>query len=208
LAANVAALDRIGRGVVLFGPAGNIVFANRAALEVATREDGLRLRRGNAITDGFGWLAASTPEAEIRLMGEIEASLRLQPTSVEHFCRGVNIPRAAGKRPYIVQFSSLTPDNEFSRGERQALAIGFIIDPDATPQLDAQLLRQTFGLTAAEAALAQELLSGDSVKDLAARTRVSEHTVKTQLQSVYDKTNTHRQSQLMRLLMSLASTKQ
>jgi len=205
LAANIAALDRLSCGVLLFGTAGNVTFANRVAMKFLQREDGLRLKPGNSLTDGFGWLGAATPDCDASVKREINASLHNQ-TSVSHFSKGVLIRRSSGLRPYLVQFSNLTPDNEFSTHERQALAIAFVTDPESTPRLDGQLLRETFGLTSAEAAVAQELLGGDSLDGISQRLKISKDTVKTHLQRIYGKTNTHRQAQLVKLLMGLAST--
>jgi DNA-binding CsgD family transcriptional regulator/PAS domain-containing protein len=207
LAANMAALDRINAGVLLFAPAGNVVFANRAALEILQHEDGLRLRAGNGLVDGLGWLGANSVECETSLKAEIDASVRREPFAIEHFSRGVRVRRPSNKHPYLVQFSTLFPENEFSRADRPVLAIGFVSDPDAVPQVDAGVLRKTFGLSSAEAAVAQEMLSGDALDRVALRMGVSENTVKTQLQSIYGKTGTHRQAQLVKLLMGLASTR-
>ena len=79
------------------------------------------------------------------------------------------------------------------------------VPAEAIPRLDRALLANIFGLTAAEAGLAQELLSGDPLARVAGRLGVSENTIKTQLQSIYEKTGTHRQAQLVKLLMGLGS---
>lgn len=207
LASNIAALDRLNAGVVLFGARGNVVFANLAAMEMLRAEDGLRLRAGNPLEDGMGWIGTSRTLHETALQGEIATAIAFEPLSATHFACGVQIKRPSGKRSYLVQLSSLAPNNEFSLRERQALAIGFISDPDATPRLDAKVLTQTFALTVAEAELAQELLCGDPIKEVARRLMVSENTVKTQLHSIFKKTQTDRQAQLVKLLMSLASTR-
>ena len=122
-----------------------------------------------------------------------------------HFSAGVAVQRPSGRRPYLVQVSALPRENEFSRQEKHASAIAFISDLDASPFLDQELLVRSFGLTKAEAALTQELLSGDGQERIAQRMGISENTVKTQLQSIYNKTDTHRQAQLVKFLLSIAS---
>ncbi len=46
VASSLAALDRISSCIVLFDGVGSVIFANRTALRVLEREDGLRLRSG------------------------------------------------------------------------------------------------------------------------------------------------------------------
>jgi DNA-binding CsgD family transcriptional regulator len=155
----------------------------------------------------LGWLRASNTECDLKLKAEVQATVNREPLAIEHFSRGVRVHRPSGARPYLVQFSTLAPDAKFFDSEHRALAIGFVTDPDAVSNVDEGLLCNTFGLTAAEARIAQEVLSGDSLEDIARRIGVSENTAKTQLQSVYGKTNTHRQAQLVKLLMGFASTR-
>ncbi|MBU1307782.1 MAG: helix-turn-helix transcriptional regulator [Alphaproteobacteria bacterium] len=58
-----------------------------------------------------------------------------------------------------------------------------------------------FGLTRAEIALASALTQGVSLNDYAESNHLSRHTVRNQLQSIYSKTDTHRQSQLVAFLL-------
>jgi DNA-binding CsgD family transcriptional regulator len=64
------------------------------------------------------------------------------------------------------------------------------------PPVDAGALK-SFGLTAAEARLAVALAQGETVEDYAGRTGRSMATVRSQLRSVFSKTGTHRQSELL-----------
>jgi DNA-binding CsgD family transcriptional regulator len=53
--------------------------------------------------------------------------------------------------------------------------------------------------------LVEALLVGNSLVAVAARLCISENTAKKHLQNVFAKTRTHRQAQLVRLLMALRS---
>ncbi|HVK98296.1 MAG TPA: helix-turn-helix transcriptional regulator [Dongiaceae bacterium] len=64
-------------------------------------------------------------------------------------------------------------------------------------------LRSIFGLTQAEATLAICLAEGKQLKEAAKCLGRSTGTVRVQLQSIFDKTNTNRQSTLLRLLLSI-----
>ena len=66
------------------------------------------------------------------------------------------------------------------------------------------LLRRLYGMTKAEAAVAIRLLRGDGIKPIADSMCLSTGTVKTHVQHIFNKTNTHRQAELVRLLLTIA----
>lgn len=68
-----------------------------------------------------------------------------------------------------------------------------------------QMLRELFELTTAEAALVNKLAEDHSLKDAAQLLGRSAGTARVQLQSIFEKTGTNRQSSLVRLLMSIPS---
>jgi DNA-binding CsgD family transcriptional regulator len=80
-------------------------------------------------------------------------------------------------------------------------AILFITDPEQTTAPRGQNLREDFGLTMAEAALALEIPKGDGLRGAANRLGVSLATAHTQLAHVFDKTGTRRQAELVRLIL-------
>jgi DNA-binding CsgD family transcriptional regulator len=79
-----------------------------------------------------------------------------------------------------------------------------LIDLDLTPRPSADVLKRIFGLTPTEARLAIELTGGRSPEEIAVATKVTVGTVRKQLATVFAKTNTHRQSELVALLSRLA----
>lgn len=80
-------------------------------------------------------------------------------------------------------------------------ALLFITDPEQTATAQSRNLREDFGLTPAEAALALEILKTDGLKAAANRLRISLATAHTQLAHVFDKTGTRRQAELVRLIL-------
>jgi DNA-binding CsgD family transcriptional regulator len=85
--------------------------------------------------------------------------------------------------------------------ERPA-ALVFIRDPEAP--LAATRLRELFGLTRTEAAVAAGLGDGKSLENIAADLGTGIGTVRTHLKRVLAKTGTHRQAQLVALLARVA----
>ena len=76
----------------------------------------------------------------------------------------------------------------------------YLRDPMVTPMPSHDVLRAWFGLTRTEAQLACAIVAGKTILDYSLERGVSLNTVKTQFQSILDKTNVHRQVDLVRLL--------
>ena len=77
---------------------------------------------------------------------------------------------------------------------------------DAPVNLTPRILQETFGLTKSEAAVAIAMAEGRTPEEHATRTGLGMPTVRTQLRSVFEKTQTHRQAELVRLLLQMPST--
>lgn len=69
---------------------------------------------------------------------------------------------------------------------------------------DMRALQHLFALTPAEARLASRLAAGNSLEEASNALGISKLTARTQLKSIFVKTDTHRQSQLILLLARLA----
>jgi DNA-binding CsgD family transcriptional regulator len=89
-------------------------------------------------------------------------------------------------------------------GLRVPVAIVTIADPEISRRWLAQDLHERFGLTAAEAGLAAEIVKGDGREAAAKRRGISVSTARAQLSSIFEKTGTHRQAELVHLLLELA----
>ena len=85
----------------------------------------------------------------------------------------------------------------------EAGAVLCVRAPDLVAGLPGVSLRALFGLTQAEAALANALVAGESLADYSRRRKVSMHTARAHLKAVLAKTGTHKQAQLVRLLLTM-----
>ncbi|MGP1716283.1 MAG: helix-turn-helix transcriptional regulator [Methylophilus sp.] len=77
--------------------------------------------------------------------------------------------------------------------------------PESTAPVDTTLLSAAFGLSPAECRIASMLAEGYAVIEIAAYLGKKEDTIRKQLQSIYQKTSTNRQPELIKLLMHLPS---
>jgi DNA-binding CsgD family transcriptional regulator len=114
------------------------------------------------------------------------------------------IPRELPRSPLHVTVTPLRSKARLSDvpwiGVGTPVAIVTVRDPDIDRRRQEVNLRRRFGLTAAEARLAAEILKGDGRAAAARRGGFSATTAKTHLSSIFEKTGTHRQAELIRLL--------
>ena len=79
-----------------------------------------------------------------------------------------------------------------------------LIDLDRRIEPSVEVLRRIYRLTRAESQVAVRVLHGDGLAPIAEELSVSLTTVRTHLQRIFDKTGTHRQAELVRLLLTLS----
>jgi DNA-binding CsgD family transcriptional regulator len=79
----------------------------------------------------------------------------------------------------------------------EARALVLIIDPEREPKSAATLLRRLYGLTNNEADVALRITRGADLRQISEELSVSLTTVRTHLQHVFAKTDTHRQAELV-----------
>lgn len=82
-------------------------------------------------------------------------------------------------------------------------AILVINDPSLTTMASSSLLKTLYGFTRKESELAQALGNGLTLNEYCARAFVTVNTARTHLKSIYRKTSTNRQAELIRLLSRL-----
>jgi DNA-binding CsgD family transcriptional regulator len=85
-------------------------------------------------------------------------------------------------------------------------ALATISHTSASPAPRSEILRQLFRLTPSESRVTMLLLEGLEPREIAQRTGTTENTVRFQLKTIYRKTGTSRQSQLVRLVAQLPGT--
>lgn len=185
-----AVLDRIEHGVVLVDPQGIIVHANRAGDGLLSRNDGLVAPRSALACDH-----ADDTVALRRAIGG--ASTR----RTEESGRSLAVRRRSGRRPLSVLVAPLRTDRRM-QADGRATAMVLLADPEAAVPAPSEALRTAYGLTAGEARAAAALLDHTHLADVAEALGVSLATVRTLLQRAFDKTDTHSQAGLVRLMLA------
>ena len=183
------ALETLRHPMILLGADGQAVHFNASAALLVAEGDGLGLE--GALLRGAN--AAATAALRSAVASGVSGR-RLAGT--------VRLPRASGRPPLTMIVMPLGVDQDWSLPAAPA-ALAVVSDPLAVSGLTAPRLAELFGLTQAEAELAVDLLSGFDVTEVADRRGRSVHTVRSHLARLMGKTQTRRQSELMRLLMDL-----
>ncbi|HKS61936.1 MAG TPA: hypothetical protein VJT13_09585 [Xanthobacteraceae bacterium] len=185
--ANAEALDRVGQGVLIVAANGEILFANRAAESLLAEADGIRTEksalcaRTSADTAQFQRLIAAAAERSDAAGGVMA------------------LARPAPRRPLSVLVAPLTIESTWFVTRRPA-AIVFVADPDSEPPTAQDQLRDLYRLTPAEAAVAMAIARGEGLQAVVDELEISLSTARTHLQHVFEKTETQRQAELVRLI--------
>ncbi|MDE1008400.1 MAG: helix-turn-helix transcriptional regulator, partial [Paraburkholderia fungorum] len=112
------------------------------------------------------------------------------------------LPGMVGETLYTF-FSLLVPLQVSGAFGLRPLVLLLFYHPESAPPVDSNLLGAAFNLTPAEGRVSCLLGEGLSPKEIASRLGTQHETVRKQLQSIYRKTSTNRQSELMRLMLHL-----
>jgi DNA-binding CsgD family transcriptional regulator len=189
-----AALEHTSAAAFLLDSVGRVVHMNSSAEEIVSSADGLILRRNKIIATN------SAQQSKLRLL--IGAAIDTAQTSPPSPAGAIALERTSGRRPLFVRVLPLHVHLE-SGQTSPGHALLLITDPDGPVHDATSLLKDLFSLTAAEIAVAVNLRVGLTLADIAAARGVGLETVRSQVKSVLQKTNTRRQSDLMLLLTTL-----
>jgi DNA-binding CsgD family transcriptional regulator len=211
-----AALDRVPLAVLLCDGLGRAVWMNRLAEMLVRRNDGLRVTSGRLETTAASALtaqlrrlidsAARSCNAAIGNGASRAAAVATDDDDDADEAGGVmQLPRRWPLKALSVMVAPLaTP----ARAPNLALdyarpaAMLLISDPDRAVALPADRLARAFGLTAAEARLAAALATGTSLTDYAGTAQITIGTARWYLKQALAKTNSHRQSELVRCVIT------
>lgn len=186
-------LDVLVAGVFLTARDGRVVYMNAAAERQVTT--------GNSIRIVNNRIFPTDPTARAALSKAIDEASRddIDKAMGEH---SLAIPGAAGAG-YV---ATLLP---VDRGERRGIVAPFaasvalfVQDPVQSPLMPGEAFARLYKLTGGELRVLLALAQGLSGKEAADMLGVSEATVRTHLQHIFSKTDTSRQSDLLRLLQN------
>ena len=188
-------MDRLPFGVLVADGQGRAISTNRMADEIVRGGDGLIIRGGRLSTANEG-LSTLLVEHLRCATDPRDGSARRGAT--------LFVDRPSGKPALRLLIAPLPENGPIVLGRTsRPTALVLINDPErvATPPEDQ--LRSLFGLTKGEAQVALGIASGKAADEIAHERAVSVGTVRTQLKALLQKTETDRQAELVRLLLTI-----
>lgn len=189
-----ASLDAMSIAALLVTDKGQVRHMNQRAAALLQCADGLLLR-GGALTATD---SRESAQLDLLIKGAI-ASNRNIPGSIPG--GAMRILRVHEKTPLQVTILPL-PEQDLAV-QIEPVAMVFVGDPSSSPRPRGAFMQQLYGLTPTESRLADLLLEGLDVREAAERLHTSLGTARFHLKRVFAKTGTRRQTQLMRLMLSL-----
>jgi DNA-binding CsgD family transcriptional regulator len=187
------ALDHLRLNLVVVNQSGWVLFLDRAAAEIEVQADGL----------SFVGRLRATSRSDDAILQKI---IRNATSRADHVPKpGIAmISRPSGRRSFVVRAFPLCGANS-TTGHRRAVVLLQISDPECESHIPPFYLQETFGLTPTEAKVAICILRGSGLPCVAKELSVTLSTVRVHLQRVFEKTGTHRQAELVRLLLAMGA---
>jgi DNA-binding CsgD family transcriptional regulator len=187
------ALNRLDFAVAGLDRDGSIAFMNAQAERILAQNDGLATRHDCVV-------AADHDDNE-RLWQLLRNTIGARNKGRAAPGGWLAVTRPSNRRPYAV---TVAPGPGLPRvaGIPAAWALVFITDPEMQRELPAYRAVRLYGLTPSEVQLAVSLASGMTLTEYAESVGLSMHTVRSTLKQVFSKTGTHRQADLVRLLLT------
>ena len=179
---------------MLLGADGRILFIGQNAEQMIADEPNLSIIQHRLTSSNSGF------SSKLKTLIQTATS---SASGIWHSAGGIlSLPRQ-GKSDLTIMVNPVGGNN------REALLVGqcpfaalFFYDPEVAITLQRDLLESYYGLTFAEAEVAELLVQGNELREISERNRISLHTVRNQLKSIFAKTNTSRQAELVSRLLS------
>ena len=189
------AIDQMRVGAIILDETGRVLSLNQRAHQLLEEKNGVALRDEK--------LVLSTRELTLDLQARIARVIAQQRAGDAAVVEAMRIARKSGELGLVIR---PVPENQWANAEVVPAAVLFLSDPQQQAHAPLQVIKQLFGFTPSEAALAMLMANGLTLDDAAEELGISRNTVRTHLRAVFAKTGVTRQPQLVSLILkSVAS---
>ncbi len=184
-----ALLDQSSTASILLDEEGRIVLMNAAARKLAAERDGVQVHGDQ--------LAPTDTTSRMQFRSTVlSAAAPRQPEPGT----ALLLDRRSGKRPLHVLVTPFRP-SDARRSTARVLVLAS--DPETKVNFPDAILRSLYDFTPAETEIANGLLTGYSLDEVSLLRKTSLATTRSQMKSLFEKTSTRRQGELIQLLSSL-----
>ena len=196
----VEIVNRLRYPVFLLTGEGLVVHMNTAARETLAESASLLRLEGERLSCAD---ATATRKLVAALRSfDCDVQLTALPNCGQPGARILSLERN-GQRPLKGFISPLHPQSVMGVFGPQRLMMAAFSDPSKSSLPDISFLMAAYGLTPAEARVAVQVAQGRSIKQTAIELKVQPTTVRCQLDNVFRKTGTAKQSEMVAELLSL-----
>lgn len=193
--AYIGALNQLAFGLVIIDEQGVIVHMNETAQKLVAASGLVNVRGGRL---------RGPADARVTNGDRVERvleSLRTGAAAEQQFLRLIDPVRGEYLQLLFKPIVSAESAELADAGARCGIAV-FLNHEGRNRDIQLGRFGQLYGLSPAEVLLIEELLQGASIAAAADTLGISENTARTQLRSVFTKTNVHRQAELIRLVLT------
>lgn len=191
-------IDKLSQSIMLLNLTGEVTHCNTAMNTLMAHHDLI------GIEHGYLKLPQPYQQQFMQSLKHIEYLYRYQLLSKNQNIEDGCIKILGDHDDILYIFTSLLVSEQEIKafGIRPQVMLTFY-SPSHSVSVDPHLLNAAFGLTPAESKVALSLLDGLLPKEIAQKHNVNLDTIRKQLQAIYKKTETNRQSDLVKLLMNM-----
>jgi DNA-binding CsgD family transcriptional regulator len=196
-----ATLDMLDYGALVCDETGTLLVGNEAAASTLEQSDGLSLK------DGRLFVRDRNVQTQLRAIllgkgvsGEIDNS---QPMS-----GAILVPRPSALPYYQVILRKIVRERSIFGFKSRDLWSVMISDPARASVPTMRAISVLYDLTPAESRIASLLVAGATPDEVATQTKVKITTIRSQLSSLYSKTRTRRQAELVRLFSTVPALRE
>ncbi len=184
-----AVLNRLPMGVIMVTAEGKVLFMNEKASGYIKTGDGLMVTADRTCV-------ATEPSENKALSQLLIDTLSPDTSSHNEGDFALSLSRQNKDSPLTVMVAQL------GTGKAGKGAVMFVSDPMEPVEISTETVCRLYALTPAEARLTLGLTNGRTLDDMAEEWGVSMHTVRSQLRQIFRKTETSRQSELVKLILT------
>ena len=184
--AAAAVLARLPMAVIMVDPSGKILLANPQGERLLAKRDGIGVDAGGVVR--------ASKVTDSRQLADL--ILKCAAGSIDETDGALSLERPSQSAPLGVLVTPLGK----SVGRRGAAL--FVSEPEAPVEIPAEVLGRLYGFSPAESRLVLWLLQGLRIEEAAAQIGVSPNTARYQLKQIFRKTDTSRQAELVKLILT------
>ncbi len=182
-------LERLPLGMMIVDSESHVLAYNRWLQQIISESKGV------SVTNGVVSAMSSTDTVGLRKL------IRAAAEGNEREAKAIRLRRSDIATPlsaFVFPFRANTCLNGMTRNH----VVVLFAAPEMHLEIPSETLMSLYQLTAAEARLVSSLVKDHSLNSIAEDFGISKHTIRTQLKSIYEKTGTHRQAELVRRVVT------